>query len=148
MCHGLTRRHPASHGGGRSHGFHEPWDPKTKESSRKGDALIGNYARQLRLPLDAVTFFVNAGPRSMAWLTEASSSVYRIFYVELRRDQAERYREILTALHADAPIPACHITIDRSSGSQVGPEDAKVPVCGNPATSAELLCGGKRPLTP
>ena len=84
----------------------------------------------------------------MAWLTEASSSVYRIFYVELRRDQAERYREILTALHADASAPARHITIDARNGGYVGPEDAKVLVCGNPATSTELLCGGKRPLTP
>ena len=129
-------------------GFHEPWDPKTKESSLKGNVLIANYVRQLGLPSGVVTFIVNAGPTSMAWLTEASSSAYRIFYVELRRDQAERYREILTALHADASAPARHITIDARNGGYVGPEDAKVLICGNPATSTELLRGGKRPGTP
>ena len=106
---------PRRMGEGARVGFHEPWDPKTKESSLKGNVLIASYVRQLGLPLGVVTFIVNAGPRSMAWLTEASSSAYRIFYVELRRDQAERYREVLIALHADAPVPARHITIDGNS---------------------------------
>jgi hypothetical protein len=67
-------------------GFHEPLDPSTGVSSLKGDAAIGNFIRQLGLPFAALSFLLRAGPGSMAWLTEASSSAYRIHYVELRSD--------------------------------------------------------------
>jgi hypothetical protein len=80
-------------------------DPSTKDSSLKGDALIGNYVRELGLPWAAVAFIMNAGPKSMAWLTEASASAYRIHYEELRRDEAERYRDALTGRHVDPPVP-------------------------------------------
>jgi hypothetical protein len=76
-------------------GFHEPWDPSNRESSLKGDAAIANYIRQLGLPYAALSLLLRAGPSSMAWMTEASSSAYRIHYVELRSDQAERFREVL-----------------------------------------------------
>jgi len=76
-------------------GFHEPLDPSTGESSLTGDATIANYIRQLGLPYAALSLILRAGPRSVAWLTDASSSAYRIHYVELRSDQAERYREVL-----------------------------------------------------
>ena len=67
-------------------GFHEPWDPSNRESSLKGDAAIANYIRQLGLPYAALSLLLRAGPSSMAWMTEASSSAYRIHYVELRSD--------------------------------------------------------------
>jgi hypothetical protein len=76
-------------------GFHEPWDPGTRESSLRGDAAIANYIRQLGLPYAALSLLLRAGPSSMAWLTEVSSSAYRIHYVELRSDQAERFRGVL-----------------------------------------------------
>ena len=72
-------------------GFHEPRDPSSGESSLKGEANIANYIRQLGLPYAALSFILRADPKSIAWLTDASSSAYRVFYVELRRDQAERY---------------------------------------------------------
>ena len=72
-------------------GFHEPRDPSSGESSLKGEANIANYIRQLGLPYAALSLILRADPKSIAWLTDASSSAYRVFYVELRRDQAERY---------------------------------------------------------
>jgi hypothetical protein len=113
-------------------GFHEPWDPSTRESSLKGDAAIANYIRQLGLPYAALLLLLRAGPSSMEWLTEASSSAYRIHYVELRSDQSERFREVLRTqfwLDAWVQLPG-HRLQDRSPLALHG-EGIEQLECGN-----------------
>ena len=75
-------------------GFHEPSKPNTQEPSLEGNAVIGNYVRQLGLSYAALTLILRADPKSMTWLTETQSIAYNVHYSELRRDQAERYRSV------------------------------------------------------
>ena len=69
-------------------GFHATFDPKTRQATGAGNAVIGGYLRDLGLGYDAIAFMTRAGPTSVEWLIPDRAKEFRVAWAMLQPARA------------------------------------------------------------
>jgi TonB family protein len=69
-------------------GFHAIFDPKTRQETGTGNAVVGAYLRDLGLGYDAIAFMTRAGPTSVEWLTPDRAKEFRVAWAMLQSPRA------------------------------------------------------------
>jgi hypothetical protein len=69
-------------------GFHAAFNPKTRQETGIGNAVIGGYLRDLGFGYDAIAFMTRAGPTSVEWLTPDRAKEFRVTWAMLQPPRA------------------------------------------------------------
>jgi hypothetical protein len=69
-------------------GFHAAYDPKTKQATGAGNAVVGAYLRDLAIGYKAIEFMTRKGPTSVEWLTPDLAKEFGIAWAMLQPSRA------------------------------------------------------------
>jgi hypothetical protein len=69
-------------------GFHAAYDPKTKQATGVGNAVVGAYLRDLAIGYKAIEFMSRKGPASVEWLTPDLAKEFGIAWAMLQPSRA------------------------------------------------------------
>jgi uncharacterized protein len=124
-------------------GFHAIFNPKTRQETGTGNAVVGAYLRDLGLGYDAIAFMTRAGPTSVEWLTPDRAKEFRVAWAMLQSPRAipiPPQPKLQPSLHL-APPP--QVPWSKSAPQQAlqqpapAPPASSKPVCLTPAGTPE-----------
>jgi hypothetical protein len=70
-------------------GFHSVFDIDTKAVSSNGNAIVGGYLKLLGFSWGAISYFTEAAPDGMAWLTEAKAKELGVGFKSVQVKRAD-----------------------------------------------------------
>jgi hypothetical protein len=77
-------------------GFHATFDPKTRQETGQGNAVVGAYLRDLGFGYDVIAFMTRAGPTSVEWLTLDRAKEFRVAWAMLQPPRSKTDRNDLS----------------------------------------------------